>query len=402
MKQVKIDCMDFSTTRSKNTYPVTNRNQYAHFTISDSATENKKPLHSEFFFVGKSNEALNALISTYPSGYAVDSVDKMTGLFQKLATAGKGIPELIVFGEEPTLEDLVKVKMLLKSNADFATIPLFLHFPFSENDTCSIQQDVIAIFDDVVDISTVGNKIHKRAALLKKVKKYQEKKSTSHSVLDFFQMDQLLKSNRIHPLKRLVDILASGLLLLLLSPIMLLIALAIRIESKGPIFYISKRAGRGYKVFDFLKFRTMVVEADKKVSELLKQNQYQTDNGKGPVFFKLKNDPRITRVGNFLRNTSLDELPQLINVLRGDMSLVGNRPLPLYEAVTLTTDEFAQRFLAPAGITGLWQVKKRGQGEMSVEERISLDIEYAHRHSFATDLWIMAKTPLALFQKENV
>jgi lipopolysaccharide/colanic/teichoic acid biosynthesis glycosyltransferase len=120
------------------------------------------------------------------------------------------------------------------------------------------------------------------------------------------------------------------------------------------------------------------------------------------VFFKVSNDPRITRVGAFLRNTSLDELPQLINVLLADMSLVGNRPLPLYEAQTLTTDEWAARFMAPAGITGLWQIKKRGQDDMSVEERINLDIDYAKRNNFMYDLWIMANTPTALMQKSNV
>jgi lipopolysaccharide/colanic/teichoic acid biosynthesis glycosyltransferase len=120
------------------------------------------------------------------------------------------------------------------------------------------------------------------------------------------------------------------------------------------------------------------------------------------VFFKIQNDPRITRIGNFLRNTSLDELPQLINVFLGDMSLVGNRPLPLYEAETLTTNDYAARFMAPAGITGLWQIKKRGNKDMSVEERINIDIAYASKCNFVTDLWIIANTPSALLQKENV
>ena len=146
----------------------------------------------------------------------------------------------------------------------------------------------------------------------------------------------------------------------------------------------------------------MEVDADKKVEQLSHLNQYNATENQGPVFFKVTNDPRITKVGAFLRNSSLDELPQLINVLRGDMSLVGNRPLPLYEAETLTTDEWAKRFMAPAGITGLWQIKKRGQDDMSVEERIALDITYANKNSFTYDLWIMANTPSALIQKSNV
>jgi lipopolysaccharide/colanic/teichoic acid biosynthesis glycosyltransferase len=130
-------------------------------------------------------------------------------------------------------------------------------------------------------------------------------------------------------------------------------------------------------------------------------NQYNASTA-GPQFFKIENDPRITKVGAFLRKTSLDELPQFVNVLLGDMSLVGNRPLPLYEAATLTTDMWAERFMAPAGITGLWQITKRGNKDMSVEERIKLDIEYVNEASFAKDLRIMMLTPTALIQKTNV
>lgn len=201
-------------------------------------------------------------------------------------------------------------------------------------------------------------------------------------------------------LKRTFDIVVASCLLIAASPLLLLIALIIKFESKGPVFYAARRAGKNYRVFKFYKFRTMVADADKKLQQLQHLNQYK--GGSGPVFYKVSNDPRITRFGAFLRNSSLDELPQLFNVLKGDMSLVGNRPLPLYEASTLTTDEWAQRFLAPAGITGLWQISKRGKKEMSVEERIALDIDYSKLHSFTYDMWIMANTPKALIQKDNV
>lgn len=243
--------------------------------------------------------------------------------------------------------------------------------------------------------------------------------------------------------KRLFDILFSSLALLLLSPLFLLVALAIRIESKGPVFYYSLRVGTGFNIFRFYKFRSMYTDADARLKDLKHLNQYQkqqveekaesagqpqkeTDTDKpllyadnkvmtedeykvyreqkdGSTFIKIANDPRITKVGRIIRNTSIDELPQLWNVLKGDMSIVGNRPLPLYEAEKLTTDRFALRFMAPAGITGLWQVMKRGKkGDMSEEERIGLDNDYARNYSLWFDIKLIFKTIPALFQKENV
>ena len=147
----------------------------------------------------------------------------------------------------------------------------------------------------------------------------------------------------------------------------------------------------------------MIPDADKKLNELADLNIYDSNDNETTAFFKVINDPRITKVGSFLRNSSLDELPQLFNVLKGDMSIVGNRPLPFYmKLASLTTDEWAERFMAPAGITGLWQISKRGNKNMSTEERISLDIDYARHQSLKADLLIMLKTPTALIQKSNV
>jgi len=248
--------------------------------------------------------------------------------------------------------------------------------------------------------------------------------------------------------KRLFDIFFAGMAFIFLSPILLIIILLLKAESRGPVFYYSLRVGTGYRVFRFFKFRSMYVDAEKRLKELKHLNQYtqaapnadattsaqvtlcdacisagsgcqfplyaDTDtwcekqyiySGKSKnnaAFFKLKDDPRITRVGKFLRNTSIDELPQLWNVLIGDMSIVGNRPLPLYEAEKLTTDKYVLRFMAPAGITGLWQVEKRGKGEMSADERLMLDNTYAQNHSFSKDIVLILKTIPALFQKESV
>ncbi|NQY67757.1 MAG: sugar transferase [Flavobacteriales bacterium] len=243
--------------------------------------------------------------------------------------------------------------------------------------------------------------------------------------------------------KRLFDVIFASIVLVMVSPILLVTMIAMKIESRGPLFYASKRVGTGYRVFDFYKLRSMYVDAEDRLKELEGLNQYANKNlpdeqseecpsceylekfcspvlivdgnkicerhfllerkakRKG-TFVKIKDDPRITGVGRIIRNTSIDELPQLINVIKGDMSIVGNRPLPLYEAELLTSDKWTQRFMAPAGITGLWQVEKRGGSEMSEDERKMLDNKYADTYSFFNDLKLILRTIPALFQIENV
>ncbi|MBQ8153496.1 MAG: sugar transferase [Prevotella sp.] len=260
--------------------------------------------------------------------------------------------------------------------------------------------------------------------------------------------------------KRLFDIVFSGLAIIILSPIFILTAIAIKLESKGPVLFKSKRVGTNYTIFDFLKFRSMYTDAEERLKDLSKgHNQYaekeEEDEHKtitaplgdeaeqdmmdmgmesemmisdeeimligddfvvaesdfnrkkeeeiNNAFVKIENDPRITKVGKFIRKYSIDELPQLFNILKGDMSIVGNRPLPLYEAEKLTADTSIDRFMAPAGLTGLWQVEERGKGgNMSAEERKQLDITYGQTYNFMLDMKIIFRTLFAFVQKENV
>ena len=197
--------------------------------------------------------------------------------------------------------------------------------------------------------------------------------------------------------KRLFDIVVSSLGLILLAIPMGVVALVIYLDDKGSPIFSQARLTENGKVFRMHKFRSMCVDAEKKFAEVQKENE--TDG----LAFKSENDPRITKIGRFIRKASIDELPQLFNILRGDMSVVGNRPLPLYEAERLTSDEYIERFMCPSGLTGLWQVEKRGQaGKLSPEQRKQLDIEYARRMSPWFDLKIILRTFTAFIQKENV
>jgi exopolysaccharide biosynthesis polyprenyl glycosylphosphotransferase len=183
--------------------------------------------------------------------------------------------------------------------------------------------------------------------------------------------------------KDVFDRISSGLLLLLLAPLLLLVSLAVMIDSRGPVFYRQRRVGKDGHEFTIVKFRTMIRDADKMLAELAERN-----DGAG-VLFKMRRDPRVTRVGVLLRRYSIDELPQLFNVLGGSMSLVGPRP-PLPEETARYGPDVRRRLLVKPGVTGLWQVS--GRSDLSWEEAVRLDLRYVEDWSLALDAVILWKT----------
>lgn len=328
---------------------------------------------------------------------------------------------------------------MVRNKDDYRLVPFLVTCRFGE--THLLKTTLVSGVTDILVINEENYKLQSKIdyylGLTSQVRAFRETSPLPPAVHHF----------RLPWWKRFIDISVSLIILILLSPVMLLVSLIIFLDSKGPIIYRSKRAGANFHVFDMYKFRTMSVKADQLLNELASQNIYTQTKPEGAYlngaeklcstckeqglscqrllvdhnrsicekiyleesessakFMKFRNDPRVTRFGAFLRNSSIDELPQLVNILLGDMSLVGNRPLPLYEAEKLTSDEFAKRFAGPAGLTGLWQVKKRakGQGPMSDRDRTLLDIEYTNNFSFKTDLQIIWRTFFSLWQKENV
>lgn len=197
-------------------------------------------------------------------------------------------------------------------------------------------------------------------------------------------------------LKRTVDITASATALLLLSPVFLVTSLAIKKDSDGPAMFTQKRIGKDGKLFEIYKFRTMVPDADKKLFELLDKDEKAREEYK--VNKKLKNDPRITKVGNFLRKTSIDELPQLINVLKGDMSLVGPRPYLPREKDDMGA-YYNTIIESKPGITGLWQVS--GRSNTTFEDRLEFDKEYTENKGFFYDMGLLTKTVGVVIHKDG-
>lgn len=345
----------------------------------------------QFLFVKPVEEAQPWQPDTRSFPAVVHNLDEAKAWIKQ--TPLSDFPELLIIDIPLNMEDLIAFKFWLSSNF----IP---SIPIIYNETSLKRSEIIRLFqleliDDVINDDTDNVLLAEKVRFFKSLTVQSliqpssgilAVKTPKHTARDF--------------IKRTIDIFVSIAALLVLSPLLLLIAVLIKLTSKGSVLYISERAGKGFNVFNFYKFRTMITGAEEMVDSLQGKNIYTDANG-SPAFFKLTNDPRTTKVGVLLRNLSLDELPQLINVLKGDMSLVGNRPLPLREAASLTTRNHAERFMAPAGITGLWQISKRGKPQMSAEERIALDITYARKRSTKEDLRILLNTPLALIQKQS-
>lgn len=379
----------------------------------------------KILYIGEKTPWIELLEKNLDSIIIQDSLFKARSyIFEKLYSYRK--PIFVLLESQSLQKDIDQITKLKRNR--FPNLYLIL---IAENIPQNLIHEYITVgIDEIIDISSVtAETLQQTFSVLPRLKK--KSNTTDQLSLGLFKL----------PLwKRCFDIFFASISLICLLPVFLLTALAIRLESKGPAIYTSQRVGSNYKIFGFLKFRSMYADADKRIQEYKNLNQYQEnemiETPSNPIskpkdsetifigddfrltekeylsrrkslkannFIKLQNDPRITKVGHFIRKYSIDELPQLINILKGDMSIVGNRPLPLYEAEQLTSDEYIERFMAPAGLTGLWQVEKRGtEGLLSAEERKQLDIQYARKFTFWFDSKIIFRTFTSFIQQENV
>jgi lipopolysaccharide/colanic/teichoic acid biosynthesis glycosyltransferase len=354
------------------------------------------------------NNAINICAKMVGLGYAgltFTSLRKANEWLAFRALGGMVLPDAIIcddyFGSTP-IKTFVEG---LRTHEHLYRLPFILLT--SKLDIPARKNAVAVKADDVYDYDLEPTDLSYRINSLEEVKRHQEKVAApAEDTIKEVVANRWVEYGALAQAwaKRAIDVSAALFGILILSPLLIVVAVLIKLDSHGPVFYISKRVGRNYRIFNFFKFRTMRIDADQMLKQVAHLNQYNngTADGKAPVFIKIDNDPRVTKLGRFLRNTSIDELPQLLNILLGDMSLVGNRPLPVYEAKTLTQDKWAMRFMAPAGLTGLWQVSKRGKGDMSMEERMALDVEYANSYNFVGDMKLLMRTPMAMKQGANV
>lgn len=208
----------------------------------------------------------------------------------------------------------------------------------------------------------------------------------------------LKEKNRViyNVIKRIFDFVLSLFAIIVLSPIFLIIAIIVRIDSKGPAFYVQKRIGLNGKLFKIYKFRTMVVGADKKLRKYLEENPEALEEYE--KYKKLNDDPRTTKIGMFLRKTSLDELPQLINILKGEMSIVGPRPYLLKEKKDMGK-YYDSIITCKPGLTCIWQVS--GRSNLSFQQRLDLDMEYLNKRSLKLDIVLILKTFYKIFKSEG-
>jgi exopolysaccharide biosynthesis polyprenyl glycosylphosphotransferase len=219
------------------------------------------------------------------------------------------------------------------------------------------------------------------------------KGSTAQSSHNQVSVDLSTTTSTYKLVKRSMDITGALLGIILLSLLFIVVAIAIKLEDpKGPVFFTQKRVGKNGEEFNMYKFRSMVSDAEERLKELLAFNEVSG------AMFKMKNDPRITKIGKFIRKTSIDELPQLFNVLKGDMSLVGPRP-PLPREVEEYTDYDKQRLLVTPGCTGVWQVSARNS--VGFHEMVEMDLYYIKHQSVMTDIKILCKTVIVLFGSKN-
>lgn len=358
--------------------------QYRMVTVQSPAPQVKK--QQNLFYVGENISLVANLSKAYHMGYASSvNLSQAIAYLRELQKEDCLLRGILI--DVPMHQLHLSNFLQYIAGTPYANLPVLYvstHLTQTEIREMSSGHVVDDIVHPIRDIFTIGDRI----VFLGKVKTEQAIKKQQRSTITAHLIERLK-----HGAKRIADIMVSFMLLFLTAPLMALIAILIKLDSRGPVFHNTYRAGSGYRVFKLYRFRTGKVGAARLVTSLSQLNLFRDH---GATFIKACHETGLTAIGRMLRCTSLEALPQLLNVLKGDMSIVGNCPLPLNEASSLTNNAFAERFNAPAGITGLWQVSVM-QGVEGA--RLKYDLEYARDRSLWLDMKILMRTPAALLRK---
>lgn len=330
------------TLKTTNTFPT-----FKYYSISDKPLKAVHNWDRSYLYIGINETDFASLKTEFKTGFSKDNLEKGIQFLNQC----KGEQKIsVIFVDLPFCYTSLHVFLSEKEKMkELANVPVILNIRnLTPEEISFIRRKKMA--DEMVDFKVEMDSINEKIEFLRFISLSITGNQSNIKIE--------LKPSSVYPdtffLQRTTDILLSIFLIGVFSPLFVLVALAIKLESRGPVFYNSYRAGRGFKIFKLYHFRTMMVGADRMLNSFLKLNKFN-NFGHAPVFLSPENDPRITRVGHFLSKSGLNKLPSLINVLNGNLSLVGKNPLHLYEAASMTNNDSADRFVMASGLSGMWK-----------------------------------------------
>lgn len=362
---------------------------YKYYSIGEKSRVPAEQVERSYLYIGLHSEDYPSLKTEFSSGFTRDCLEKGISFLDQCAEDQK---VSVIFIDLPFCFTSLHVFLTEKDNRKkLSDVPVILNIRnLTPEQVAVVRKKKMA--DELVDFKVEMASIKEKIAFLQVIRASISEKQ------DSIRVEQ--NPSSIYPdtffLKRTLDIMLSSVLLFVLSPVFMIIALAIKLESRGPVFYNSYRAGRGYNIFKLYHFRTMKVGADRMLNSFLRLNKFN-NFGHAPVQMRIENDPRITRVGHFLLKSGLYKLPSLINVLIGNMAIIGNNPLYLYEATSLTSNETAERFAGPTGLTGLWRFTGPASAK-SDGKIVSTEVSELKKKNVLTELVSMFNTPIESVQ----
>jgi len=360
--------------------------RYKYFKVTDPGITGSEA----FLYIGEVADVFANLSPRLGHGLSLASADQAISTLASIEARQEALPLVIIIDHAYHQAELKKLNQFLLGSGSLRSVALVFNLARL---SASEKEEVISarMVDELIDLDGEIDSIAGRVRFTNKMKTAAS--VSSEKVRIETANEHLMGS--ISFSKRMFDLVCSVLLLIIFFPVMVAIAIAIKLESKGPVFYNSYRAGRGFQIFKFFKFRTMKVGADRMIQSMSHLNKYNTSNG--AVFFKINNDPRITRVGKFLRSTGLDELPQIVNILLGDMSFVGPRSLAVGEIIrdengrVIAHEEmpvFRERLKVRPGLTSVATIYI--PKDSSPYRKFRYDLLYIRKQSFWLDLRLIA------------